>query len=163
MRRPVASWKGTLKAGAVCDAPISALDLFPTAVSVAEAKIPASLHLDGVDILPYLTQASDKQPRERLYWRSVRMGTWAVREGNWKLVHARKDNTMLFDLSADMIESNDVATGHPEIVKRLSEEYASWNKQNVPPLWGPPRPSPRPASRPAARPPKEPGQREGAR
>lgn len=134
----VVQWKGRLKAGTTCDAPISSLDLFPTAAAAGEASVPEALKLDGADILPFLTGRTSTPPHERLYWRSSRMKTWAMRDGRWKLVHIGDGKDSLFDLSADIGEKNDLASTRPDVVERLAQVYAEWDKSNVPPLWGPP-------------------------
>lgn len=51
-------------------------------------------------------------------WKSGRMT--AVREGKWKLARNGK-KVELYDLPADLGESNNLAAKHPEVVKRLSQ------------------------------------------
>ena len=61
----------------------------------------------------------------------------AVREGNWKLLHARANSApQLFDLSKDIAEQHDLASADPDKVKQLESELSAWSKQMVAPLWG---------------------------
>ena len=50
----IASWKGTLSAGRVCNDLIDFNDMMPTFVEMAKAEVPDGLHLDGVSFLPQL-------------------------------------------------------------------------------------------------------------
>ncbi len=50
----IASWKGTLPAGRVCNDLIDFNDMMPTFVEMAGAKVPDGLRFDGVSFLPQL-------------------------------------------------------------------------------------------------------------
>ena len=50
----IAYWPGKIKSGVVTNQTALGMDLFPTMISVAGAKLPAGLRLDGVDLLPML-------------------------------------------------------------------------------------------------------------
>jgi len=64
------------------------------------------------------------------------MPKWAVRDGNYKLVHMGKDATPeLFDLSKDVGEQKDLASENPELVKKLQAEYQQWSSQLETPRW----------------------------
>jgi arylsulfatase A-like enzyme len=127
-------WKGHVPAGRVVDQPVLSLDLFTTALAAAGAEPPRDRPIDGVDLMPWLTGAQETAVHERLYWRY--QPQWALREGNFKLI-GLAERFKLFDLSADPQEKTDLSAEHPEVVKRLREAYAGWEKQLVPPLWVP--------------------------
>ncbi|MGZ0166162.1 MAG: sulfatase-like hydrolase/transferase, partial [Planctomycetales bacterium] len=77
-------WPGKLKAGREYHKPVVSLDVFGTAAAVAEAPIPKNRPIDGVNLLPFLTTASDESPHNELFWR---VGTKAaIRSGDWKLL-----------------------------------------------------------------------------
>src|SRR3954454_1286709 len=79
------SWEGRPPAGRVDDRPVSALDVFPTALVAAGVPPPGDApSLDGVDLLPFLTEAHRGRPHDRLYWRVGPKA--ALRLGDWKLV-----------------------------------------------------------------------------
>ncbi|SFI57992.1 sulfatase-like hydrolase/transferase [Planctomicrobium piriforme] len=131
-------WTGSLPAGGVLDQPVISLDLLATALSAA--KIPASSDhpLDGVNLLPLLKGETTAAPHEFLFWRYG--DQWAVRSGNWKLVHAGKAKeafaTRLVNLQDDLSEAHDLSEQHPEIRARLQTAWDDWNRSNVPALWG---------------------------
>jgi arylsulfatase A-like enzyme len=128
-------WPGQVPAGMTYEHPVSALDIFPTALAAAGRDEPSSNGAgDGVDLMPYLTGSIDGQPHDALYWRSG--ANWAVREGNWKLIHAG-DRDWLYDLSEDIGEQTNLAEDHPDIVDRLKSTFDRWNGEMIDPLWPP--------------------------
>jgi arylsulfatase A-like enzyme len=142
-------WKGTIPAGTVYDQPVISLDLLPTAVAAAGGEVKPDWHLDGVNLLPYLTKKNEGAPHSVLFWR---LGPqWAVRMGNWKLVRP-KDPTvkptgpgpssygvmpkpLLIDLATDTGEQHDLSAEHPDKVKELQTAWDEWNSQLAEPGW----------------------------
>ena len=53
------------------------------------ATVDPAWKLDGVNLLPYLSGENSGRPHETLYWRID--GMWAIRHGDWKLVHGKAD------------------------------------------------------------------------
>lgn len=132
----VVSWKGKIPAGKTYEQPVSSLDIFPTALAVAQTKRDPKLPaLDGVDILPFLIGKNSAAPHQRLMWRMDGGEAFAIREGNWKWLRTYSNPPELYDLSKDLGESRNLAAEHPEIVARLSSAAAEWNKELVKPLW----------------------------
>jgi arylsulfatase A-like enzyme len=112
--------------------------MFATATAAAGAKLPANLRLDGVDLLPHLTDAKVSPPHEMLFWRYG--NNYALRQANWKLVRQAPPRNatarpQLFDLSTDVVEANDLAGQRPEVVSRLQAAWDKFNAEMVPPRW----------------------------
>ncbi|WP_047812968.1 sulfatase [Rhodopirellula islandica] len=133
------SWPGTVRRGVKEHSPITALDLFPTALAAAGMDPTRNEKLDGQNLLPALTDADKRLPERSLFWR-YSMGNdsygYAVRDGNWKLVDSRyKERKLLFNLANDPWERNDLADQHPEQVARLSGMIQAWDADNVAPKW----------------------------
>jgi len=55
-----AVWPGTIKAGAVSDAMVSTMDIFPTALALAGVQVGADYPVDGKDMTPVLTGHSSQ-------------------------------------------------------------------------------------------------------
>jgi arylsulfatase A-like enzyme len=123
-----AQWKGTLPAGKTYDQPVIQLDILPTCLAAAGAEISADWKLDGVNLLPYLTGQITGKPHDTLFWRFGQQ--WAVRHGDWKLVEGNGGGPTpeLYNLAADLAESNNQAASEP---RRASELLALWNKWNA--------------------------------
>ena len=124
-------WVGHLPAGQVNDTPVIQLDILPTCVAAAGATIDPAWKLDGVNLLPHLTGAVKERPHQALYWKID--GMWAIRDGDWKLVHgqAGKGSPELFDLSKDIGEKQNLATMNAEKVKELQARWDEWNAQQA--------------------------------
>ena len=115
MREPtIAWWPGTIPAGSEYADTASTMDILPTFAALAGGSVPAE-RIDGHDISAILKGATDRpSPYEAFYYyRGYELR--AVRSGKWKL-HA---DGALYDLEADIAESNDVAAENAEAAARL--------------------------------------------
>jgi arylsulfatase A-like enzyme len=129
----LASWKGTIAPGRVIDAPVSTLDLLPTALELSGSKAAPPKPLDGESLMPLLRGERKSLGRDTLVWR---LGDhYAVRYGDWKLVQFLDVPPMLFDLAADPGERHDLAAKNAKKLAELQAIYQSWSAQMVKPLW----------------------------
>ena len=94
-------------------------------VSIAEAKVPAGLKLDGVDLLGMMTK-NEKLPERTLFWRYRKEK--AVRKGPWKLL-VRDGKATLYNLDQDLGEKNDLARTNVRMLKKLEDELAVWDRE----------------------------------
>ena len=127
-------WPGKIPAGKVSDEIATAMDLMPTFAKLAGAPLPADRTVDGKNILPLVTGKTENSPHEAYYYYCY-THLQAVRDAQWKLVLPRpaKPKWMswwarmidevkeleLYDLKADPGETKNVATKHPDVLKRL--------------------------------------------
>ena len=129
-------WKDRLPAGIVYDHPVSALDLGATIVAHSGAEVPKDKPLDGVNLIPYLKGQKKTPPHETIYLRKFDQNRFAVRHGNEKVVVPWKGaEPLLFDLSKDISETNNLAVERPERVKKLEELRKSWNEELIDPTF----------------------------
>jgi arylsulfatase A-like enzyme len=133
-------WKGKLAAGKTYEHPVIQLDILPTCLAAADAKISPEWKLDGVNLLPYLTGENKRSPHDALYWRFGQQ--WAIRKSDWKLVASNIDGatSRLFNLANDIGEEHDLAAKEPEKVNDLTANWKAWNAEQKDPLWEPNRP-----------------------
>jgi arylsulfatase A-like enzyme len=131
----VITWPAKLTAGKTYRNPVIQLDLSPTILAAAGAKIDAdSAKFDGVNLLPYLAGDLKESPHRELFWRFG--SQWAVRSGDYKLTFARDATSpQLFNLASDIGESQNLADHKPEIVQQLTARWQEWNKDNEEPRW----------------------------
>lgn len=125
-------WPDVLPGGVTYDKPVSTLDIFATVTAAVGSPAPER-PLDGVDLVPFLTERTDAPHRE-LFWR--RKKNLAARVDDWKLVVYKAKPAMLFNILADEREEHDLAGQHPDVVERLSARYAAWEAEMIPPRWG---------------------------
>ena len=128
------SWPGKLPAAATYDPPVTSLDIFATALALAGVPVPADRPYDGVNLLPHLAGEVAAAPHERLFWRTMARNH-AMREGNWKLVRMSGKPAELYDLSADLEETRDLAVEHPDITARMCATLDAWNKELINPVF----------------------------
>lgn len=137
-------WPGTLQAGRSSGV-VTALDLPTTFLSLA--GIGGLNDRDGENLAPYFSQQlQDVGKQRRLFWMHKVEGdlkgrrhfdpafaqhSWAVREGNWKVVFEPldSDSPMLFDLSSDPGEKKDLAHLMPSRVDQMYASYLDWKLQ----------------------------------
>ncbi|WP_031077451.1 arylsulfatase [Streptomyces sp. NRRL WC-3742] len=131
-------WPGHIPAGVVSNEIVAGLDWLPTfAAAAGEPKIVDKLkagtvldghtykvHLDGYNLLPYLTGQSEQSPRQEFFYFSDDGDLMALRYDNWKLIfmEQRSPGTLalwaepfivlripkLFNLRTDPFEKADV-------------------------------------------------------
>ncbi|MCB9668763.1 MAG: sulfatase-like hydrolase/transferase [Alphaproteobacteria bacterium] len=127
----VVRWPGVAPAGQRRAAMVSSLDIVPTALAAARVPLPSGL--DGLDLAGVLRGDTDAPHRAIHHWR---LGTsWAIREGDLKLVVDKGADPALFDLATDPSESKDLAAARPDDVARLRALHHAWNAELVPPAF----------------------------
>jgi arylsulfatase A-like enzyme len=122
-------WPGRIPARVVSQQVGITMDLTATILAATGTTVPAGAKLEGIDLVPLLGKAAVPLSRT-LFWRVTSGGfnQRAVREGNWKLMLDGSVREMLFDVSADPGERNDLAAAHPAIVRRLHQALLAWEK-----------------------------------
>jgi len=127
MREPcIMRWPSTIPAGTVCGEIAATIDLLPTFAAVAGAEVPRDRVIDGKDILTLMKgDAGAKSPHDAYYFYRGN-ALQAIRKGKWKL-HLKGDNSELYDLDADIGESNNVAAVNPGVVARLKAQAEKFN------------------------------------
>jgi len=97
-------WPGKIKPGSVSNEIVSHLDWMPTLLAAAgvpditekllkgykAGKTTFKVHLDGYNLLPYLTGQEAKSPRKEFFYFSDEGDLTALRYDNWKLIFAEQ-------------------------------------------------------------------------
>jgi uncharacterized sulfatase len=128
-------WPKKVAPGTRVSNPVAHIDLMPTLVAAADAKIPQDVELDGVDILPLATgDEGAAWDRKTLFWQS---GYYrVVRHEDWKLqISDNPKKTWLFDLANDPTEQNNLATSEPEKLAELQALLAEHKASARDPLY----------------------------
>ena len=127
----VMSWPKGIKQRGLIDAPVSELDILPTAVKLARGETSPAHPVDGHNLQDTIMHPD---PQRSLYWRQKPI--YAVREGQWKLWKSLDlKQIKLYNLATDPGELHDVAGEHPDIVAHLRQSLDAWEKGLVEPAW----------------------------
>ena len=137
IRVPLAMrWPAKAPARLEYDQPVSSLDIFATVAAHAQVKPLEDRPLDGVDLIPYLNNRVAGAPHETLYWRGYDLEKLAIRSGNHKAVIGEKAVAEgLFELSADIAETKNLAGQQEAKLNHLRRRYETWNQEMIPPAF----------------------------
>lgn len=145
-----ATWDGQIPAGSEVNSLIHIVDLYPTLLHLADAKVEQKLPLDGVNVWDTIAHGKTSPRTEVLINATPTDG--AIRVNQWKLVvnggkaakandppalNSRTTKLELFDLSSDVEEKDNLADNHPEIVERLFHRWETYQKEAVAPKLSP--------------------------
>ena len=134
----IAWWPGVIAPRQVVHEPAIVLDLFPTLLELAGGPLPTDRVIDGRTLAPLLRGAGRREATD-FYFGSTMLT--ACRSGRWKLQmvrepgqawNARPARAMLCDLETDVAESRDLAAEHPDLVKRLRDQMAGFERSLKP-------------------------------
>lgn len=129
-------WTGKIPAGMDYPHAVSSLDIVATAAGVNGLSVSADHALDGVNLVPYLAgNLRHEIPHPQLFWRypnnirdNSRPGRYAAFAGSEKLVQYQR-NRMLFDVSDDPAEANNLAAKRKRRAEELKRDWDAWNAQ----------------------------------
>lgn len=135
----IISWPGTLPRDEVRDQVAVNVDWFPTLAELCDIPLPKR-KIDGKSLVNVIRSSRAESPHDIFIWQSggsPQDPQWAVREGDWKLLHNPIGNKLfagdniaqklyLFNIRKDVGEQKNQADEHPEVVKKLSRKYEAW-------------------------------------
>ncbi|MCW8329083.1 sulfatase-like hydrolase/transferase [Photobacterium sp. SDRW27] len=130
----VMRWPNKIPQGLIYDKPVINLDIAATMLArTGVTTTSEGFAFDGVDLLPYITGKTDKEPHQTLYWR--RDDDYAIRRGNWKLTwndQSGPQTIRLFNLDKDPGEYEDVSGLYPEVAQDLQNQFDAWDSKLPP-------------------------------
>ena len=130
----IVRWTGKLPAGDRFEPMVSAMDIFTTSLSAADAEYLPGRELDGKDLLPYLTDPAAGSPHAYLFWQ--RGISQVTRGDRWKLmINGYSGDTLLYDLQENKYENPDVSSSYYETIRELDQAHREWAKMRREPLW----------------------------
>ncbi|MHC4879795.1 MAG: sulfatase [Planctomycetota bacterium] len=122
----IVRWPGVVQPGTVSDAPVCSIDVFPTLVNAAGAKVPDDRAIDGLDLRPHLQSAGKTGlDRDELLWHFPHYrhapGPYSIiRKGSWKLIRWDEGISELYNLEDDLGETKNLAESQPQKLKALN-------------------------------------------
>jgi arylsulfatase A-like enzyme len=130
----MARWPAVVRPGVAAQL-VSQVDFLATFAELTGATLPANAGEDSVSFLPVLRDAATAAPRTSLVSQSIN-GSFAYREGNWKLAlcrgsggwsvpkpgsaeEAKLPEFQLYDLAQDLGETRNLLAAEPERAAKL--------------------------------------------
>lgn len=144
------SWPGTIKPSVIDELGVQ-VDLMATIASLAGIPLPKDRRYDSMDLSKTLLSGAASPRNEWFYYGTVGE-LWAARVGKYKLVleswdsvtkegepsewrgfdrHVKHDPPLLFDLSTDLAERNNMASEHPAIVASIRKAIIDYHATMV--------------------------------
>ena len=143
-------WPGKIPAGKVCSEVAATIDVLPTLAGLAGAKVPGDRVIDGRDIWPLMQGSAGAASPHEAYF-VAHGGRIVVRSGKWKFYPYREGAdrrrpgrkgkqkpvkpkppagppVQLYDVSADIGETKNVAEENPDVVDRMQKLIAGLKK-----------------------------------
>jgi arylsulfatase A-like enzyme len=115
------------------------IDLLPTLTELCGLRRPQGPPLHGTSLAPLLDAKRTQWPQRSIVvdsQRGEKLVKWrqaAVMTDRWRLVNPTPDgrpNALeLYDIAADPSQRNNVASEHPETLRRLAQHYDEWWNQ----------------------------------
>ncbi len=149
----IVRWPGHVAPGARSETPVHGVDFFPTFVEAAKIEIPDDKLLDGLSLIPYLTEEK-VIPERPLFWhfpvylQAYGRGNFETRDpffrtrpgmvmrlGKWKLHEYFEDGGLeLYDLERDLGERRNLADLLPEKTEELHAKMIAWREKTGAPV-----------------------------
>jgi len=130
-----AKWPAKIKKDMKYNKRIHHTDIFSTILGAANIEPPKEITIDGVNLIPFLTNEKRGEPHETLYWKNVTYQ--AIIHDNWKLMRSKypKEKEYLYNLEKDPYEQNNLALLEPEIKILLHEKLNTHIESMPEPSW----------------------------
>lgn len=127
-------WPGVTPEGETSSAPVTLTDLYRTVRELAgiEARLDPAQQADGASFAAQLKDPGAKADRDSLAWHyphyyPTNTPSSAIRRGRWKLIEYYEDDRVeLYDLTADLGETHDLAASQPARAAELRSELQHW-------------------------------------
>ena len=127
-------WPAKIEAGQSFYHPIISLDIFATIIGQNKGKIKTKNLLDGVDLIPFITNPKKGQPHDQLYWRKFDSHEIAIRQGPYKFTNF-SGPSQLYHLSDDVGEQTNLFQINSDMVHQLEKNHRQWLSQLVDPIF----------------------------
>ena len=119
---------------------MSSLDIAATIVEAAgpdaRAQVRETHPLDGVDLRPFLSGETDAPPHQTLLWRWHARDEGVIRSGDQKLIDRSEQEDLLFNLSTDLRERQNLlknAIAEDGRASTLRSALEAWYEELIPP------------------------------
>ena len=130
-----AKWPAKIKQNIQYEKRIHHTDIFSTILGAANIAPPDDIKIDGVNLIPYLTNEIIGEPHETLYWKNATYQ--AIIHKDWKLMRSKypEDREYLYNLKVDPYETNNLAMTEIAMKSLLHEKLNKHINSLPEPSW----------------------------
>ena len=135
-------WKGKIEGGVECHKLTGHIDYYATFADLAgsDDPVPGGKAWDGRSLLPLFENPDSEWPNRywvshRTRWNDKERGKYAqgaIRDERFKLIYQKPNAPELYDLQADVSETTNVISQHPEVAEQLKKQFEAWWTDVVP-------------------------------
>ena len=126
----IVHWPKKIRAKSTVNQTAITMDWVPTLLAAAGAQADPAFPLDGMSLLPALTENAPAVSR-KLFWRFKSHDQQAMRDGDMKYLKIGA-NRFLFNVVEDPLERANLKDRQPDVYKRMLAEYNAWNATMLP-------------------------------
>ena len=130
-----AKWPAKIKKDMRYDKRIHHTDIFSTILGAASIEPPKEIKIDGINLIPFLTNEKSGEPHQTLYWKNA--SYQAVIHNDWKLLRSKFPNEQeyLYNLKKDPYEQNNLAMSELTLKSLLHEKLDTHIESMPKPNW----------------------------
>ena len=130
-----AKWPAKIKKDMRYDKRIHHTDIFSTILGAASIEPPKEIKIDGINLIPFLTNEKSGEPHQILYWKNA--SYQAVIHNDWKLLRSKFPNEQeyLYNLKKDPYEQNNLAMSELTLKSLLHEKLDTHIESMPEPNW----------------------------
>ena len=130
-----AKWPAKIKKDMRYDKRIHHTDIFSTILGAASIEPPKEIKIDGINLIPFLTNEKSGEPHQTLYWKNA--SYQAVIHNDWKLLRSKFPNEQeyLYNLKKDPYEQNNLAMSELKLKSLLHEKLDTHIESMPKPNW----------------------------
>jgi uncharacterized sulfatase len=130
-----AKWPAKIKKDMRYDKRIHHTDIFSTILGAASIEPPKEIKIDGINLIPFLTNEKSGEPHQTLYWKNA--SYQAVIHNDWKLLRSKFPNEQeyLYNLKKDPYEQNNLAMSELTLKSLLHEKLNTHIESMPEPNW----------------------------
>lgn len=130
-----AKWPAKIKKDIKYYKRIHHTDIFSTILGAANIEPPKEIKIDGVNLIPFLTNEKSGEPHETLYWKNA--SYQAIIHNDWKLIRSKFPNEQeyLYNLKNDPYEQNNLAMSELTLKSLLHAKLNTHIESMPEPSW----------------------------
>ena len=128
-------WPKNIAPSTVYNSPIISLDIFATIIAQTAIPVKTNNPIDGVNLIPYLTQKNKTPPHENLFWRKFDQNDYATSNSDGEKLFVKKEKKLLYNLTQDISETNNLIKIKLNSFEKLQKKYENWRVEMLDPIF----------------------------